>query len=204
MDLDNVSIPILDLFDNRTKNEFIKIKHEIKEKRIFYQKAYDLAFDMNIKKGETIYCLLTGDFIFGDFIPAFIQENNLQVKELTVISLSGGKENYETFEALIDENWVKKINLCLSGYYLRTKKTKHSPTINQLSEISKKYKDKFKIYYTNTHQKITLIETEQGGKVTMHGSANLKSSQSLEQLMIQENADLYDFNYQYFQNLINK
>lgn len=201
--MDNLNIDLdLDLgLSKRAKNEFIKIKHQIKEKRIFYKKAYDLVKEIKIKKGETIYCMLTGDFIFGDFIGGFIQENNLRVKELTIISLSGGKDIYEMLEALIDNGWVKKINLVLSGYYLRTEETKHSATINQLNEISKKYKDKFNIFYTNTHQKITLIETEQGGKVTMHGSANLKSSQSLEQLMIQENADLYDFNYKYFQNI---
>lgn len=182
-------------------NDFIKIKHKIIDKKVHYKKAYDLVKDIKIKKGETVYCLLTGDFVFGDFIGGFIQENNLEVKELTIISLSGGKHMYEMFEELIIQKWVKKLNLVLSEYYLRTEITKHSPTVKQLSEYSKKHKNKFNIFYTNTHQKIVLIETVKGGKVTIHGSANLKSSQSLEQLMIQENKELYDFNYKYFKSL---
>jgi len=189
--------------DKKTKNEFIKIKHQIKDKQVFYKKAYDLVDSIQINKNETVYVMLTGDFIFGDFIGAFIQNNSLDVKELTIISLSGGKEIYEMLEELMIKGWVKKINLVLSGYYLRTEKTKHSATIQQLEDVSKRNKE-FNIFYTNTHQKITLIETVKGGKVTMHGSANLKSSQSLEQLMIQENAELYDFNYKYFETLKNK
>ena len=200
--LDNISIFDDDLFKHRAKNQFIKIKHEIKEKKVFYKKAYDLAYNMNIKKDESIYCIVTGDFVFGDFIGAFIQENNLDVKELTIISLSGGKAIYEMFDALIDKKWVNKLNLLLSGYYFRTEKTKHSATITQLENLSIKHKDNFNIYYTNTHQKIVLIETNKGGKVVMHGSANLKSSQSLEQFEINVNNELYDFNYEYFLNLI--
>jgi len=189
------------IIKERPENEFIKIKHKIITSKVNYKNAYDLVNDIKIKKGETVFCLLTGDFVFGDFIGGFIQENNLEVKELTIISFSGGKVMYEMSEELIIQKWVKKINLVLSEYYLRTEIKKHNQTINQLSNYSKKYKGIFNVFYTNTHQKIVLIETKQGGKVIMHGSANLKSSQSLEQLMIQENKELYDFNYKYFQSL---
>ena len=201
-----INIPDLDLFgsNKKTLNKFIKIKHNITEKMVWYQKAYDLVDEIKINKGETVYCMLTGDFVFGDFIGAFIQNNNLEVKELTIISLSGSKDIYNMFDELMIQGWVAKINLLLSSYYLNTEKIKHTGTIRQLEELSDKHKANFNVYYSRVHQKIILIETKQGGKVVMHGSANLKSCQALEQLMIQENKELYDFNYKYFQELINK
>lgn len=189
--------------ENKDNSSFIKIKHEIKSLKVNYLKAYDLARKINIKKGESIYIALDGGFVFGDFIGAFIQENNLEVEELTIISLSGGIPVFEMLEELILKKWVKKINLMLSGYYFRTERANRSLAIKLLEEIKIRNKQKFNVFYTNTHQKIVLIKTKKG-YVTMHGSANLKSSQSLEQLLIQENKELYEFNYKYFINLISK
>lgn len=182
-------------------SSFIKIRHEIKSQDVNYLIAYELAKKLDIKKGESIFIKLDGRFIFGDFIGAFIQENNLAVEELSIESLSGGIDVFEMFEALIDQGWVKKINLTLSEYYLRTERAKRSKSIELLEEIKKRKKNKFNLYYTNTHRKIVLIRTKLGGYVVMHGSANLKSSQSREQLFIQENKELYDFNYQEYINI---
>lgn len=189
-------------FESEEKDIFIKLNNNnIATCNVVYSNAKQLAKDIKIQKGETVFCNLNGQFVFGDFIGAFIQENNLRVKELTIISLSGGVENFEMFDELINKKWVKKINLMLSSYFLRTEKAKHTKTIETLKNIVLDKKDKFNVYYTNIHSKIILIETERG-YVTIHGSANLRSSQSLEQICIQENKELYLFNYNYFKSLI--
>jgi len=40
--------------------------------------------------------------------------------------------------------------------------------------------------------------------IIMHGSANLRSSGNTEQLEIENNKELYDFNYEYHKKIINK
>ena len=191
--------------DDRIDDRFIKLQNSpIACHQVSYSNARRLARDIKIQRGETVFCNLNGKFVFGDFIAAFIQENNLTVVELTVISLSGGIDNLEMLEALKARGWVERINLVLSEYFLRTEEAKHTATIKYLKQLSDTYGEAFNISYTNTHAKLTLIKTEkqgQNGYVVMHGSANLRSSQSLEQLVIHENKELYDFNYQYFQNL---
>lgn len=192
--------------DDKIDDRFVKLKNQkISTDMVEYSNASELVKAIKIKRGETVFCNLNGKFVFGDFIGAFIQENNLDVEELTVISLSGGVDNFEMLEALIQKGWVKKINLVLSEYFIRTETAKHTKTISLLNKICEDSKGLFKVYYTNTHSKIVLIKTSHEGKnghITMQGSANLRSSQSLEQLIIHENKELYDFNYQYFQNLI--
>ena len=192
--------------DDKINDRFVKLKNaKITTDMVDYSNASELAKKIKIQRGETVFCNLNGKFVFGDFIGAFIQENNLNVEELTVISLSGGVDNFEMLEALIVQGWVKKVNLVLSEYFIRTETAKHTKTISLLNEIVDNSNGAFKIYYTNTHAKIVLIKTSKNGNngyVTMQGSANLRSSQSLEQLIIHENKELYDFNYQYFQNLI--
>ena len=189
-------------FESGEVDSFIKLKNDkISTIDVAYANAVKLAKEINIKKGETVYCNLTGKFIFGDFIGAFIQENNLKVSELTIVSLAGNLEIYGLLIALIDKGWVDKINLVLSEYTIATDK-KHNPkAIEFLQQAKKRLKTKFNLYSGRVHAKLVLIKTEQGGHVTMHGSSNLRSSQSIEQLIIQENKKLYDFNYQFYKSL---
>lgn len=195
---------IIHNFGGSETDDFIKLKNDkIETFEVAYSNAKQLAIDINIKKGETVYINLTGKFIFGDFIGAFIQENNLKVKELTVVSLAGNLEIYGLLIALIERGWVEKLNLVLSEYTIKMDE-KHTPkSIQFLKDALIKYKGRFELNSGRVHAKLVLIETIKGGKVTMHGSANLRSSQSIEQLIIQENTKLYDFNYKFYQSLKN-
>ena len=206
-DWDNISFDseiddITHNFGDGISDDFIKLTNDkISTYEVAYENAQQLAKDIQIKKGETIYINITGKFIFGDFIGAFIQENNLKVKELTIVSLAGNISIYGLLIALVERGWVDKLNLVLSEYTIATDK-KHNPkAIQFLQDSLKKHKGKFELHTGRVHAKLVLIETHQGGKCTMHGSANLRSSQSIEQLIIQENAQLYDFNYRFYQSL---
>ena len=189
-------------FESGEVDSFIKLTNDkITTFDVSYANAVKLAKDIQLKKGETCYVNLTGKFIFGDFIGAFIQENHLEVKELTIVSLAGNIEIYGLLVALIERGWVSKINLVLSEYTIATDK-KHNPkAIEFLQKSKEKYKNKFNLYSGRVHAKLVLIKTKIGGHVTMHGSSNLRSSQSIEQLIIQENKQLYDFNYRFYKSL---
>ena len=188
------------LSDITINDEFLEIEHELEDYHVFYENAKEIAKKIKLKRNSCIFIMLSGKFIFGDFIGSFIQENNLYLNELTIESLSGSVDIFELLEALIDNNWVSKINLRLSGYYLRTETKKRTKSIILLEEIAKRKKGVFNISYTNTHRKIILMQTDTEAHICMHGSANLKSSQSLEHLYIQENKKLYNFLYNNFIN----
>lgn len=191
--------------DDTDKDVFIKLTNrKVKLNEVMYKNAKQLVDDIKIKKGEAIYCNVTGKFIFGDFIGALIIQNNLEVEELTIISLSGGEENFILFDELIKKGWVKKINLVLSSYFARTELKKHTKTLDILREMVEEHKGAFSTYWTNVHSKIVLIRTKKGGHCVIHGSANLRSSDSLEQFVIEENKQLYDFNYNYYKSIIPK
>ena len=191
------------IIENDQFDCFVKIKHKIKECKIKYKNAIGLVNQIGAppKSGEAVYIWMQGNFIFGDFIIQYITENNLSIDELTIITLSIGIENIEALSELLNKGWVKKINFVVSEYFIRTEKIKHTKSIASLENATIE-NDSFKVYYTNTHQKIVLLKTITGEKYVFHGSANMKGSQNYEQLMIENNNMLYDFNYQYFTNLI--
>lgn len=62
----------------------------------------------------------------------------------------------------------------------------------------------FQLAVCRTHTKITLIETECGKWLTIHGSANLRSSDNIEMFSIENSKDLYDFNLEWHDEVITK
>jgi hypothetical protein len=183
---------------------FVKIKHKVKECKVKYQNAIELVKELGDipNENEAVYIWLQGNFVFGDFLIQYISENEIDIDELTIITLSIGYENIEALTALIENGWVEKINFIVSGYFMRTEKKKHTRSIQMLEEATKN--KNFKVFQSNTHQKVCLMKLKDGRKLVFHGSANMKGSQNYEQLMFENNSYLYDFNYEYFKNLINK
>lgn len=184
------------------ETNFIKIKHKVKSHDVFYSNAETLAEEIDIKKNDSIFINLSGEFIFGDFIGAFIQKNNLTIVDLTIVSLSGNIDNFEMIDELINKGWVLKCKLILSEYFFRTEKKKHTKTITFLEDVGKTHGDKLNCYYINTHAKIILMKTDLGGCIVMSGSPNLRSSQSIEQLIIEENKELYESQRIFINSLI--
>lgn len=185
-------------------DNFVKINHEIKSMFVHYKNASELVKSIKYfpKENEAVYIWLQGNFIFGDFIVQFICEHQLKIKELTIITLSITRQNIEALDELIKKGYCDKINLVLSDYYIRTEKIKQTKTIELLIKITTN-NQKFKLFSTETHQKIVLLHTELENYIVFHGSANMKGSQNFEQLMIESNKQLYDFNYNALNNLIN-
>lgn len=167
--------------------------------------AIKLAKEVILSKNKRYYCILSGNFEFGDFIEAFILMKGLKVKELTISTLSLSQNNIVSLKNLLNSN-VDKLNLCVSDYfYAHNKKTAVPLIYNLLNE-----KQQLDFAVAGTHTKICLIETHCGKKVIMHGSANLRSSSNIEQLMIEHDNELFDFNRNYLSlifeeySLINK
>jgi len=190
---------------NKTKDEqYTVIKHEIKSMFVHYKNAIKLVKQLKYfpKKNEAYYIWIQGNFIFGDFITQFIVQHNLRLKELTIITLSITQNNIEALDELIIKGYCNKINLVLSEYYIRTEKVKQTKIIELLIKLTSS-NEKFNLYTTETHQKIVLLHTSLDNKIVFHGSANMKGSQNYEQLMIDNNDELYDFNYESLKKLTN-
>lgn len=192
------------LSNKEEKTNFVKIKHEIKDIFVHYKNAAQLVKKLNYfpEKNTAVYIWLQGNFIFGDFIIQFIVENQIQLSELTIITLSITADNIEALDELIKQGYCDKINLCLSEYYMRTEKIKQTKTAELLNKIAESNPN-FKLLSTETHQKIVLMHTKKENKIVFHGSANMKGSQNFEQLMIENNDYLYDFNYEQLKTLTN-
>jgi len=166
---------------------------EISDIQTKYDNALKLAKDIKKLKDNRYFVVVNGSFIFGDFIEAFITENNLHVKKMTISTLSLSENNVDSLAILLNNDYVDELDLIVSDYFYSHERKNLVPYLYQ--ELDKN--NKFQLSAASTHCKLCIFETHCGHFVVIHGSANLRSSGNIEQFVIEENKELYDFNNEY-------
>lgn len=182
----------MDCFDSAPEegNRYIRPKLKpFKESRIIYEHAVELAEAIDIDTGVRYDAVVSGNFIFGDFIEAFMVRNNCKAVRMDITTLSLGQENIDSLHTLLDKGYVDSLNLIVSAYFYAHETHRLIPYIYSRLDID----DRFQLAVAGTHMKTCLIETLGGKKVIIHGSANLRSSANIEQFTIEENPELYEF-----------
>lgn len=173
---------------------------DITYNKLKYSNAKKLAKDIDFKSLDKIFCIIDGTFIFGDFIEAFIIENNINCLELQISTLSYSQDNIDSLENLINGNYIQKLDLIVSDYFYSHERNKLiKNTYNQLDK-----NNIFQLAAAGTHFKMCLIKTEFGKNIVIHGSANLRSSSNIEHFCIEDNEDLYNFVKETHDKIIDK
>lgn len=202
----DINIPDMDLdisiADNGFDNRYIKSKvaKDIPAHRLKYRNAIKLAKNIKIEEGIRYDCIVAGNFIFGDFIEAFITHNNAKCLQLTISTLSLDQNNVDSLVNLMTGNYVDNLNLIISDYFYAHERGSLIPYIYDKLDID----NRFQLASASSHTKITMFETLGGKKIVIHGSANLRSSSNIEQFTIEENPGLYDFHFEYHNRIIEK
>lgn len=197
VDFGNIELPDLDLslFDvlNDEYNEetrYIKPKvYEVKPEYVLYDNAVKLAKNLRLDFGARYDVFVSGSFIFGDFLEAFIMGNNAKCKKMTISTLSLNQNNVDSLYNLLAGNYIDELNLIVSVYFWGNEIRSLIPYMYRKLDFG----NKFQLSVASIHTKTAQFETLGGRKVVIHGSANLRSSGNIEQFTIEENPELYDF-----------
>lgn len=189
----------LALKGKRSISRYIKPKSdkELTYNKLKFKKAVDLAKNLDFKALDRAFVVVDGSFIFGDFIEAFILNHNILAEEMTLATLSLNQDNVDSLRNLMVNGYIKKLNLIVSDYF-------YAHEINNLVRYIYDHldiDDKFQLAVCRSHVKIYQFITKGGKKIVIHGSVNLRSSDNLEQFVIEDNADIYDFNQTYFNHI---
>jgi len=188
--------------NNNFENRYIKPPKtkDIPYKKLKYQKAVDLVKDIDFQNLDRVFCLVSGNFIFGDFIEAFIVQNNILVEEMIISTLSYSQDNIDSLENLINANYIKKLDLIVSDYFFAHER--HKLIKNTYLQLDKN--NIFQLAVAGSHCKTYQFKTKGGKYIIIHGSVNMRSSSNLEQFVIEDNEDLYNFNKEYQNKIIEK
>ena len=191
----DIDVPELELFDyDRTDNNsdvrYMRPRpSRIPTACVRYDNADALAREIKFKAGMRYDMFVSGSFIFGDFIEAFLRHNNCKAVRMTIGTLSMSKENVDSLFLLMDLGFIDNLRLMVSDYFYGHERRDIVPYIYKTLDID----NRFQMGVTRIHTKTCHFESLGGKKIVMHASANLRSSGNVEQITIEENPELYDF-----------
>lgn len=187
---------------NDVENGFIKPQKQLtlKSHQIKFDNAYDLVKRIDLKSKERVFAFVKGNFVMSDFLVSFIHYHDVCAEQMTISTLSFDEYNVSAFAELAEKGYIKKLSLIISDYFFaheRQKAVKYA--YDKLNEVCD-----FNLAVLRSHCKFTTILTDRNNKFIIHGSSNLRSSDNVEQLMIEQDDELYDFCENYNQDIISK
>jgi len=174
-------------------SRYIKPKFSSKPIRVEYVNAMKLAESIKLCPGEQIHSIVPGDFIFGDFIEALLTAKKAICDIMYLSTLSMSQNNIDSLANLLENGYIKHLTIMISNYFYSHEKNGLIPYM--LNSLDKG--NRFDCLVCRNHTKITLMQIS-NINIVLSGSSNLRSSQSIEQFILQENAELYDFYKQFF------
>lgn len=158
---------------------------------LLFENAEAFARQVDLSDGARTYAWVNGSFIFGDIIEALCTARNMRPKNIYICSLGIGEENIDSLRNVMEYFGCEKLYMLLSGYFYSHEKFDLIPYMYKRLDLD----DKFQVAFGNYHSKIIAIETHSGHTLVLHGSANLRSSYSIEQVTLEAgNRELFEFN----------
>lgn len=168
-------------------------KHMVK-----YDRAADMACDIaqSVAQGDTVTAILSGNFIFGDLFEAFAFETGMPIDELTLSTLSFSDENVVSLSGMMKAGKLGALNILVSDYFWSHNRANAKFIYDHLD-----IEDRFQLAVAGVHTKIALIKAGRR-RIVITGSANLRSSRSIEAITIETDPDLYEFHRAWHMDLM--
>lgn len=194
-------IPFQPFRPNKPDSRYIKPKicRELSDRMLKYKNAQELAKVLNFNDAKRYYVVVDGTFIFGDLLEAWCTNFNVHVKRMSISTLSLSQDNIFSLENLLIGGYVEQLDILVSDYWYQNERDKIVRLMYERLDID----NRFQLGSCSTHCKLTLIETYSNRKYVFHGSANMRSSSNIEQIMFEESEDLYNFNLEIQDSILN-
>lgn len=171
-------------------------------REVKYERAIDFVNGSpleDLEDGDRYFAILSGKFIFGDMIEAYLFERDHVADEILIATLSMSQNNCDSLAGIIDAGRVKRLGLILSTYWYAVEmKRRVGYLVEHLSRAPE-----FHWAAISLHTKIVMLR-EGDRHYVMHGSANLRSCGQLEQVVIERNEALYHFNRAWMEKVLHE
>ena len=150
-----------------------------KTKAAAFENAIELAKSIEMRAGFRCFCLLSGNFIFGDFLEAMTTLDKWRIDKLTIHTLTMSQDTIDSLENVIMMDGPSQLHIIMSDYWYAHECGKANGLLWELYDKCD-IGDGFRLGFCRTHAKICTIETQLGIKMAIHGSANMRSHGVME------------------------
>jgi hypothetical protein len=184
-----------------SKNHFLRQFHESKAKdktnrrgvkRFIHPENARGLLPYLPDQGDTTHAIVRGDFVLGEIIPVILRNKPADCVAIATLGMS--EANAKMLAGLRDRGMIRELHLVVSHYFASVDATStfakvcqiigpHAPTV------------------TRSHAKVIII-IQPPNFYTVAGSANLRSSDNIEQFAIWNDPEVADFHLNWMKELI--
>jgi len=143
---------------------------------------------------DRLHCILRGDFVLCDLIPAIIAHRGA-CSHVRIATLGLSAANAESLANLRDAGLIGQLTIVASHYFQQVDKT---TTFKKVASI---LDGRARLVITRSHAKVILMPTTAGEWFVIEGSANLRSSDNIEQMLILNDRETHDFHAEWMEEL---
>lgn len=144
--------------------------------------------------GDRTHCILRGDFVLCDIIPAIIDARGT-CSRLHVATLGLSAANAGQLANLRTRGLIGEITIVCSHYFAQVAKA------TTYREVTTRLEGLARFIITRCHAKVICLPTATGDHFVIEGSANLRSSDNTEQMVIFNDPDLLAWHVAWMETL---
>ena len=166
----------------------------IRQKFVRPENADTLAKLMPTEADQVLHAITPGDFIFCDLLTTICRTRKPLALHIATLSMS--KANVDSLTAELRAGNVGSIAILISNFFEKT-------NVAIFEHLTKAAADHpaFTAAVERTHAKVALFQFGKSDRLTIETSANLRSSQNIEQITAIADPALYDFHRQWLDEL---
>lgn len=187
--------------DNEHECRYIRPKlTPVPRRSVKYEKAVSLARDLGLlQKGERVDAIISGKFIMGDFIEAYMVEHDIHTERLLISTLSYNENNVDSLLNLLDGGYVDNLDLVVSPYFFAHER---NTLIRYTYEKLDSEQNRLQLAVAPVHTKTYQFITDDGRHLIFHGSANMRANANFENMIFEENEETFRFFADFYDEIL--
>lgn len=169
------------------RKDLLKVAHRRAARQFIKpENADDIVAALPAEEGDSTHGIIPGDFVFCDLLPRLVAKHGCPPRiDITTLSMSEG--NVHTLLGLLNHPAEPAVTLLASVYFWET-----NTTIARAVETMLVPHPRFRCAVGRQHTKIMLLDYPDRVWV-IEGSANLRSSNCIEQITITAAREVLEF-----------
>lgn len=176
------------------------VLHPVPRRTVRYEKAAALARDLGLlKKHERVDAIISGKFIMGDFIEAYMVEHDLHTERLLISTLSYNENNVDSLLNLLDGGYVDTLDIVVSPYFFAHER---NTLIRYTYEKLDNEQNRLQLAVAPVHTKTYQFITDEGLNLIFHGSANMRANANFENMIFEESEQTFKFYADFYDEIL--
>ncbi len=146
------------------------------------------------RPGEVVHAIMGGDFACWDLVPAILDLAGRPTEELFIATLGFNAQNSWHLCQLLDQGAIRRAHILASDYFAKADSSTFREAKTQLQARGAT------LASTRNHAKVIGMAFGRDAYV-VEGSANMRSCNNLEQIILTNNRTLFEFHRRWIQSI---